>query len=210
MGNQIKKKKLFTIGYSSFEIDDFISVLKLNAVDAVADVRSVPYSKYRPEYNYEKLQNKLQRNGIKYVFLGDLCGARINDPECYVDGKVDFSILAMHPKFKEGRERIIKGLDKYNIALLCAEKDPLSCHRMILICRNLRDQKIEISHIIDRDNTISNDECEERLLRLFKLYQPDIFMSCEERIMEAYNLQGKKIAYSDENLADKLDSFNFG
>lgn len=166
-----KTKELYTIGYSGFSIDEFVMILKKRRINAIADVRSIPYSKYRPEYNSKELKAHLKSSDIEYVFLGNLCGARINDQECYKDGKADYTLIAKHPKFKEGLKRIKKGLEKYRIALLCAEKDPVFCHRMILICRNLRLEDIKIYHIIDATSVLTQNQCEERLLKMFDLDQ---------------------------------------
>jgi uncharacterized protein (DUF488 family) len=170
MNKQISRtNSLYTIGYSGFTIGEFITTLKNNSINAIADVRSMPYSKHRPEFNSDKLKIELKRNGIEYVFLGDLCGARINDKECYRNGKADYDLIAKNPKFIEGLNRIKKGMAKYRIALLCAEKDPVYCHRMILICRNLKSHDINILHIVSPEIIQTQNECEERLLKIFKL-----------------------------------------
>lgn len=208
MNNEANKRNdLYTIGYSGFTIDNFIDVLKINSVNAIADVRSTPYSKFKPEYNREKLKSILNSNDIEYVFLGDLCGARIDDQECYRNGKADYSLIAQHPKFREGIKRIRKGLEKYRIALLCAEKDPVSCHRMILICRHLRSDEIKIFHIIDFNIMLTQSECEARLLKLFGLDQPEIFRDVNEQINEAYQRQAEKIAYVSETANNYSDDY---
>lgn len=203
------KSELYTIGYSGFTLNEFIDVLSRHGITAIADVRSVPYSKFKPEYNTDHLRIELKNNGIEYVFLGDLCGARIDANECYVNGKADYGLIAKHPKFQEGLVRIRKGLEKYRIALLCAEKDPVSCHRLILICRHLRMDGIRIFHIIDPKRVLSQSECEERLRKLFKLDQPELFRDVNDQIEEAYNRQAEKIAYVAEN-ADGYTSDNEG
>lgn len=203
MDDQANKiNELYTIGYSGFTLNEFIKALKKHGVNAIADVRSVPYSKFKPEYNMDRLKTELNNQSIKYVFLGDLCGARIDAQECYTNGKADYAIIAKHPKFQEGIKRIKNGLEKYRIALLCAEKDPVSCHRMILICRYLREDHINIIHIIDFKNVLTQGECEARLLKLFKLDQPEFFRDVNEQITEAYEKQAEKIAYVAETLAD--------
>jgi uncharacterized protein (DUF488 family) len=119
-------KEIFTIGYSTFSVDGFIETLNRNNITAIADVRSSPYSRFRPEFNRENLKQILLRNNIAYVFLGEECGARINAPECYINGKADYHLIANHPKFQEGLRRIREGLKRYRIALMCAEKDPIT------------------------------------------------------------------------------------
>jgi uncharacterized protein (DUF488 family) len=189
-------KQLFTIGYAAFEsISSFSQWLHYYDVDAIADVRSVPYSKFRPEFNKETLTDNLRKNEIKYVFLGDYCGARIDDLSCYVDGCVDYTKVKETGKFKHGIERIINGLANYNISLLCAEKDPLYCHRDILICRNLKSHNIPISHILAGGKLENNDSTEKRLLKIFKLDANELFLSVDEQLEIAYDRQGKNIAY---------------
>lgn len=197
-----KINELYTIGYSGFTINEFIDVLTKHGINAIADVRSVPYSKFKPEYNSGKLKTKLNNSGIEYAFLGDLCGARIDAQECYRNGKADYDLIAKHPKFQEGIKRIKRGLEKYRIALLCAEKDPVSCHRLILICRHLRADDIKIFHIIDFKSVLTQGECEARLLKLFKLDQPELFRDVNDQITEAYARQAEKIAYVAETAAE--------
>ncbi|MGD9159886.1 MAG: DUF488 domain-containing protein [Desulfobacteraceae bacterium] len=187
--------ELFTIGYSPHIHDSFLRVLKKHKITAVADVRSSPYSKFKPEFNKDQLAKFLSKHGIVYVFLGDLCGARVDDPSCYVNGKVDYTLVAENPKFKEGLTRIINGMEKFRIALMCAEKDPITCHRTILICRNLTPKGINIKHILSTGKTESHEESEQRLLKIFDLNHPDMFRSEQQRLNDAYFRQGEKIAY---------------
>lgn len=117
--------KLYTIGYSCHSIESLIAALKTYHVEAVADVRSQPFSRFKPEFNRPSLSEKLKINGLRYVFLGEECGARVDDPNCYINGKADYSRVAKSKLFPKGLERIITGLSKMNIALLCAKKTQL-------------------------------------------------------------------------------------
>jgi uncharacterized protein (DUF488 family) len=188
---------LFTIGYSSFEISEFVKTLQQNKINAVADVRSSPYSKFKPDFNRETLKEELKKKNIEYVFLGENCGARINDPSCYIDGKASYDLIKETEQFKKGLNRILQGLDKYTIALLCAEKDPITCHRNILVCRNLKRFNIDIYHILSPDEIEKNSQSEERLLKLFSLEQNELFLGKEDLLEEAYNRQGELIAYTE-------------
>lgn len=188
-------KNIFTIGYSSFSLEAFIETLKKYKISAVADVRSTPYSQFKPEFNRESLKEELSKNNIAYVFLGEECGARVNDPNCYINGKVDYDLVAKSQKFKVGIERIKRGMEKYKIVLMCAEKDPITCHRTILICRNLHYASIQINHILSDGRCENHKDSELRLLKLFNLSDPDLFRSDEQRLNDAYSRQGEKIAY---------------
>jgi len=187
--------ELYTIGYSPHILDSFLRVLQKHKITAVADVRSSPYSQFKPEFNKDQLAEFLNKHGIAYVFLGDYCGARVEDTSCYVNGKVDYTLVAENHKFKEGLKRIINGMDKYRIALMCAEKDPITCHRTILICRNLADKGINIKHIMSNGRTEDHKDSEQRLLKIFGLNHPDMFRSEQQRLNDAYIRQGEKIAY---------------
>lgn len=182
---------LYTIGYSSFEMTSFINTLQKHNINAIADVRSLPYSKFKPDFNREQLSEILKENSIRYVFLGNSCGARIKDPLCFINEKASYKSITETIQFKKGLSRIIKGLQKYTIALLCAEKDPINCHRNILICRNLKDFDIEIIHILESDFIERNTHSEERLLNDFNFDQNELFLSKDELLEEAYD---KKIA----------------
>ena len=186
---------LFTIGYSPHTLDSFLSILKKYQISALADVRSSPYSQFKPEFNKDSLKDFLKEHKIAYVFLGDHCGARVEDPSCYVNGKVDYKLLAENQKFKEGLERIKKGLENFRIALMCAEKDPITCHRTILICRNLLSAGIKIKHILGNGKIEEHKDSEHRLMKLFNLNHPDLFRTEQQRLDDAYSWQGEKIAY---------------
>lgn len=196
--------KLFTIGYSPHTLESFLDAINKHHITAITDVRSTPYSQYKPEFNRDKIKDFLKKNNIAYVFLGDLCGARVEDPSCYIDGKVNYSLVANNSKFKEGLVRIQKGLQSYRIALMCAEKDPITCHRTILICRNLVSMNIQIEHILENGEIERHKESELRLMKLFNLNHPDLFQSEKQRLDEAYSRQGEKIAYEIIDATNEL------
>ena len=195
---------VFTIGHSTHPIEKFVDLLKQHNIEAVADVRSSPYSQYNPQYNRETLKKTLQEHEIQYVFLGDELGARRTERGCYVDGQAVYERVAQLPAFKEGIERVKKGAQKMQIALICAEKDPIECHRAVLISRQLAQEKVEVQHILEDGNIQEQGELEERLLSLSGLQGGDLFRSSEEVLAEAYERRGQHIAYTE-----KKDS-NFG
>lgn len=192
---------LFTIGYSGRSMDEFIALLNQYKITALCDVRSMPYSSHNPQFNREHFQQVLKSCNIDYVFLGEELGARSKDPSSYVDGKALYNKIADLPTFMHGLERIKLGMVKnYVLALMCAEKDPLSCHRSILICRNLRDANIDIRHIIDDKSTETQSDLEQRLIKELKIY-PDLFIdtSPSDLVERAYDIQGDRIAYVEKD-----------
>lgn len=191
---------LFTIGHSNHPIEAFIELLHRHGVTAVGDVRSHPYSRYVPQYTREPLKVALARAGIAYVFLGKELGARSENPACYKQGKVQYDYLAKQPQFADGVRRVIEGMQRHTIALMCAEKDPLECHRSLLVARKLHEAGLEITHI-HADGSLENHRAlENRLLGVCKLPEGDMFKQRDEFVSEAYAIQGERVAYQDENM----------
>jgi uncharacterized protein (DUF488 family) len=187
--------KLYTIGHSNHEIEHFLHLLKMHAITAIADVRSSPYSKFNPQFNREVLQKALKEDRIAYVFLGEELGPRSDNPGCYVDGKVQYARLARTDLFLRGVERLLTGMKSYRIALMCAEKDPIACHRMILVCRAIQSEPIEVRHILEDGSIESLGDSERRLMRELKMRQLRMFESPEDLIQRAYDTQAERIAY---------------
>jgi len=187
--------ELRTIGHSNHPLDHFIDLLKMHAITAVGDVRSSPYSRFSPQYNRESLHRALKESSIAYVFLGEELGPRSEDPSCYVDGKVRYALLAGTDLFRRGLERLKIGMAKFRIALMCAEKDPITCHRMILVCRALRRDGFVIRHILGDGAVEDLRDAELRLLRTLKMPQLRIFDTVEDLIQRAYDTQADRIAH---------------
>lgn len=175
-----------------------MDLLSRHAVSAVADVRSSPYSRYNPQFNRESLQNVIREAGIEYVFLGKELGARSDDPGCYVDGKLQFDRLAQTKLFLSGLVRLRRGMESYRITLLCAEKDPVACHRMILVCRNIRSDVPQIQHILEDGSLEDNLHAERRLMQSLGIQENHLFATVEELIEKAYDIQGRRIAYQEK------------
>ncbi len=188
--------ELFTIGHSIHSVERFIDLLKMHGITALCDVRSSPYSRYTPQFNRESLKDELVRHHIIYLYLGAELGPRSSDPTCYENGKVQYNRLAGKDLFQQGLGRLRKGITTHRIALMCAEKDPLTCHRMLLICRNLRGDDIVIRHILEDGSLEGNRDTEMRIMKQLKIDPADLFSTEADQIQRAYDLQGEKVAYT--------------
>lgn len=151
----MRDNKIYSIGYGSRTIDDFISLLNQFRIEFLIDVRSQPYSKFNPKFNQSDLKFSLERNNIKYVFMGDTLGGRPADQTCYdEDGKVNYLEVKMRPFFNEGLQRLITAYRKdIPVVIMCSESNPCDCHRSKLIGMSLLDnyeEKISISHIDEK------------------------------------------------------------
>lgn len=192
---------VYTIGHSKHTLDEFAGLLKQHGVTALADVRSAPFSRFNPQFNKDALTRELKTRGIKYVFLGRELGARSDDRSCYENGRVQYSRLARTDLFRQGLERVRRGAEEHRIALMCAEKEPLECHRTLLVARALDEQGVEVMHILADGGLESHREAMERLLEVTGLPRDDLFRSRAELIAEALKRQEDRVAYVDEKLA---------
>lgn len=214
--------KIFTIGHSNHTIETFIELLHQHQVTALADVRSSPYSRRFPQFNQSALKTALKTVNIAYVPLGDNLGARPRNRDCYINGMARYDLIAATEAFKIGLNRLIQGSEKYQISLMCAEQDPIVCHRAILICPHLKNAGLEIYHIHKNGDLESNEDLENRVLKQNNLYklsklsadlqshvkQLSLFdlqpiqtlekpLSRAELVEKAYQLQSEKVAYTE-------------
>jgi uncharacterized protein (DUF488 family) len=188
---------LYTVGHSVHTIDHFIKILQLNTIGAVADVRSSPYSKFTPQFNREALTQRLNEVGIHYVFLGEELGARRNEPECYRNNKVMYQLVAELPQFKLGVSRLKEGASKMRVAIMCAEKDPLTCHRTVLVAHFARKSFSDTLHILEDGCIETQAAADIRLMREYHLDKEDFFSNFEERLSLAYAKRAEKIAFEE-------------
>lgn len=191
---------IYTIGHSNHPIDRFLGLLQPHGITAVADVRSTPYSRFNPQFRREKLQTALANIGIQYVFLGDELGARSQDPACYDgEGRVSYAKLARTELFRKGLERLRIGMADHRISLMCAEREPLECHRTILVARELVREGVAVTHILGDGSLESHEHTLQRLAASLKLTGSDLFSDSAGLVEQAYDLQAARIAYVKKN-----------
>jgi uncharacterized protein (DUF488 family) len=193
-------KKVFTIGHSTLSIEAFLRLLRGAGVTAVADVRSFPFSRRVPHFNRDKIRVRLKENGIKYAFLGKELGGRPHASHLYNNGVADYEKMALEPAFLEGIDRIIAGSEKHTIALMCSEHNPLDCHRCLLVGRVLSDRKFSLEHILSSGKIADQHDVENKLLSIFGDISDDMFLSREERLVRAYRLRARNVAYREPRI----------
>ena len=198
------KVLVYTIGHSNYPIEEFLQLLKKHNINCICDVRSMPYSRFTEQYNREYLRDFLSKIDIKYLFFGEEFGARREEKNLLTDGLVDFEKVAKDEKFLEGIERIENGLKKgYRIALMCTEKEPIECHRTILISKNLHKLGMEVLHILVDGTTIDHGKIEENLLDKYypNRNQISLFDLNEtiDYLKEAYKKANLEIGYRKES-----------
>jgi uncharacterized protein (DUF488 family) len=158
---------LFTVGHSNQEISDLIGTLIRHEIHLVCDVRSRPGSFRFPQFNREPLMAQLASAKIIYQFFGDQFGGRPLDSRYYrPDGLVDYAARRKAPDFAEAMDRLLGFLKTQNVVLMCAEEDPLHCHRFLLICPALVQRGIVPAHLRRGASLEAQGDAEDRLLQL--------------------------------------------
>ena len=187
---------ILTIGHSNHSLDGFLTLLSKYRVTAVADVRSAPYSRFRPHFNRKALEASLDARGIRYAFLGRELGGRPDDPACYEGGRVDYERVAATRGFRDGIARVIDAASRHRIALVCAEKEPLDCHRTLLVARALDAAGATVEHILADGAVEPHGRAMDRLLAAFDLNPDcDLFRKREDLVADAIALQARRVAY---------------
>lgn len=168
--SQAATRTLFTIGHSNLELEEFLSTLSRHEVQIVCDVRSRPTSFRFPQFNREALEVNLRDAGFRYEFLGESLGGRPADPRVYqANGLVDYFLRRKARDFVAEVDRVVELSREQEVALMCAEEDPLHCHRFLMICPELLERGVTPLHIRREGVLESQREAEDRLLALNEL-----------------------------------------
>lgn len=199
------KKGFMTVGYGNMNVKEFINKIKSLRINCIVDVRTRPYSKYNLGFNKEELRDRLNDEGISYFWFGNKLGGRYDKIKyCNNQGIVDYEKVALCEKFIEGIKEFEKLIFKYNVCIMCSEKDPLKCHRFLLISRALK--QYNIYHILSDGNLIKNADLERMMFSFHgNLNQLSLFDNEQESFeVRSYREQGFKTAYFSSKVKDLL------
>lgn len=171
---------IWTLGHSILAPEDFIRLIHGAGIQAIADVRSIPFSGRQPHYSSPNLGHLLEKAGIRHVYLGDLVGGRPRHSGLYTStGRADYRAMAQSEWFLRGLDRILAGLGRMSIGLMCGEEDPLPCHRCLLIAPELVARGLEPRHLRKGGRVETQRELEDRMLAAAGMEpaQGDLFLT---------------------------------
>src|SRR5215212_4547856 len=155
---------VLTIGHSNHTVERLLGLLRQHGVEALADVRSQPYSRFAHQFNRELLQSDVTKAGLRYLFMGEELGGRQLGKIVALDERLAaYDRISALPAFQQGIGRLVAGARTHRIALLCAEEDPTECHRRVWVARALRENGAEVAHI-RRDGRLDPDDALKRLV----------------------------------------------
>ncbi len=154
---------IYTIGHSNHPAERLIELLRQHEIGALADVRSMPFSRFNPQFNRERLAASLRDAGVQYIFLGQELGARPKEREFYEGDRVSYAKLAQSERFRHGLERAMAESRERRVALMCAERDPSHCHRALLISPELERAGVHVTHILSDGSLETHGHLMQRL-----------------------------------------------
>lgn len=195
--DQSQQTSILSIGHSTLAYEDFLARLRAAGVTAVADVRSAPFSRSFPQYNRDALKDALKSDGVAYVFLGRELGGRPDTQDCYVDGVADYEKMALKETFQHGLDRLQGGAGVHRIAMMCSERNPLDCHRCLLVGRALKARGVQVEHILGSGDLLTQTEVEAQLLALTNKAHDDMFATEADRLRDAYREHGRRVAFAE-------------
>jgi uncharacterized protein (DUF488 family) len=166
-----------TIGHSNHPIERFLDLLKAGGVKLLIDVRSMPYSRRFPQFGRERLANSLAEASIAYQWEGEALGGKPGQSGGYNE-------LAARPAFNDALGRLITRSEDTTLCLMCAEKEPLDCHRTVLVSRRLAERGVAIEHLLADGGTRAHGDVEETLLA--KKAGADLFDDRAQQLARAY------------------------
>jgi uncharacterized protein (DUF488 family) len=186
---------LFSIGHSNIAAERFIAMLRSAGITAVADVRSVPASRHFPWFSKQNLAKQLAGARIAYQTMGETLGGRPRDDRLYRDGVADYQAMAAQPEFRAGLDRLLDLAARSRVCMMCAEREPLDCHRCLLVARGLTERGITVGHILHDGTVEPHAVTEQRLLELDG-QDCDLFATGQgERLAAAYRRRARAAAF---------------
>jgi uncharacterized protein (DUF488 family) len=186
---------LFSIGHSNIPAERFIGLLRHAGVNAIVDVRSTPFSRRFPWFSGKNLAATLTQHGMTYLAYGDALGGRPRDTALYRDGVADYEAMARQPDFQMGLDRLLADAARSRVCLMCAEREPLDCHRCLLVARSLAVRGLTIGHIL-HDGTVEPQAATEQRLLALTGASDDLFVTGQgERLAAAYRRRARAVAF---------------
>jgi uncharacterized protein (DUF488 family) len=186
---------LFSIGHSNIAAERFLALLRDAGVDTIADVRSTPYSRRFPWFSGKALAATLMQHDMTYLAYGDALGGRPRDATLYRDGVADYEAMARQPDFQMGLDRLLADAARSRVCLMCAEREPLDCHRCLLVARSLAERGFTIGHILHDGTVEPHAATEQRLLALTGASNDLFVTGQDERLAAAYRRRARAAAY---------------
>ena len=214
----MSKRLVYSIGYSGYGNNpaDLIAELKKRMINVLIDVRSNPYSAQFSSYNKEVLEELLSKHNIQYRNYAKYFGAKQESAAFYSkfdgkDSRIDYDIFMESSQFKKGVENMIIIVDRgYTPVIMCSEKDPVNCHRAIMVTRSLFQKKgFDVKHIVPDKKDETQIELEKRMIKLVleDLRKKRKLNNLEKTMKAKINESGSLFADESDRYLDDVNNY---
>ena len=180
---------IFTIGHSNHPLDRFLKLIGDAGVTVIADVRSVPHSRRFPHFGQKPLAEALKTAGIDYVFFGDSLGGRPKDESVWRNGRPDYTRMAQTPTVRNALADVRARAGDTRLCLMCSEKEPLDCHRCLLVARALMQDGVAVRNLLADGGVESHADTEDRLLTWAGKREADLMSDVAQQLDAAYEMR---------------------
>jgi uncharacterized protein (DUF488 family) len=172
---------IYSIGYSTHKPEVFFAILSQYKIKYLIDVRKTASSYFNEQFSSVPLRKNCNQNRVKYLHLPELGGESLA-----------YSILQEDQSWQRGIERIRKGNELgCDMVLMCAEGNPLDCHRFLHLSRELKNT-ISVKHILKDGSLIDQESLENKLMFTEKIH-PDLFIDHDKLVSRAYESRLSKV-----------------
>ena len=200
---------IFMVGHSNYELATFLEMLQRENIGTLYDIRVMPFSRYVPQFNQPSLKAAIEEMGIRYIYKKEL-GPRVEgDEPIFSKEGFGYDKVLQRPRLVQGLSDILKDhAEEDNVAIMATKREPLECHRFLVLTPILERLGSKVSHILP-DETLSNEACEEKLIATMhrrikrKTYT---FNEIHDEKYNAYYAQSEKIAKVGIKKYSKLKS----
>ena len=188
---------LFMVGHSNYPLEQFVEMLQRENISVIYDIRLMPFSRYVPQYNQTTLPAELFKYGIEYRYKKELGPRFEGDKSVFDKNGFNYQIALNRDRISKGLKDIVEeNTATENIAIMATKKDPLECHRFLVLTPVLKKMGYNVSHILPNE-TISNEVCESKLIDTLRrrVKRKTVILPKEYDILYyAYYAQSEKIA----------------
>ena len=154
----------YMIGHSNHPLELFKAMLEREKISLLYDIRMIPFSRYVPQYNQTTLPDTLAEWGVEYKYRSDI-GPRVEgDTPLYDKNGFNYDKALNRERIAEGLKLLVSELnDSDNVAIMATKKEPLECHRFLILSRVLQNMGHTIKHILPEE-TVTTESLEKRLV----------------------------------------------
>ena len=156
---------IYMVGHSNHPLELFETMLQRENISIVYDIRMIPFSRYVPQYNQTTFPDTLKEWNVEYRYFSDI-GPRVEgDTPLYDKNGFNYNLALTRERITTGLKKLSDELQEDDrVAIMATKREPLECHRFLILSRVLQEMGHTIEHILP-DETVSTVDLEEKMVK---------------------------------------------